>query len=271
MEIIKQTENFLKLRNYSPKTRKSYLLYIQQYLNFSKRNKIKNKKEAIKKFLLQKVNGGKSPQTINLSLNAIKFFYREILKDKEKIDLKFSKRSQKLPIVLTKNEIENIIKNINNPKYQLAIALAYAGGLRISEIQNLKVKDILVEESTLHIKDAKEKKDRINIIPEKLKNKLSLLKENKNANDYMFGSKRGGKLTTRSFQFVFKKALRDSKIKKDATFHSLRHSFATHLLENGTDIRYVQELLGHVNIRTTQLYTKVTNPNLKNIKSPFDL
>ena len=86
---------------------------------------------------------------------------------------------------------------------------------------------------------------------------------------FIFNSSRGGKLTTRSFQAVFQKALKNSKIKKDATFHSLRHSFATHLLENGTDVRYVQELLGHSNIRTTQIYTQVTNPKLKNIKSPL--
>jgi site-specific recombinase XerD len=91
----------------------------------------------------------------------------------------------------------------------------------------------------------------------------------KNFNDYVFASERGGKLTERTAQKVFKKALKKSEIKKEATFHSLRHSFATHLLENGTDVRYVQELLGHSNIRTTQIYTKVTNPKLKNIKSPF--
>lgn len=88
--------------------------------------------------------------------------------------------------------------------------------------------------------------------------------------DFVFASPRGGKLTTRTAQQVFKTALRQANIKKPATFHSLRHSFATHLLENGTDVRYVQELLGHKNIRTTQHYTQVTNPQLKNIKSPLD-
>ena len=92
----------------------------------------------------------------------------------------------------------------------------------------------------------------------------------KEKNCYFFESNRGGKLTERTAQKVFEKALVDAKIEKDATFHSLRHSFATHLLENGVDVRYVQELLGHANIRTTQLYTKVTNPSLKKIKSPLE-
>jgi len=107
-KFLNQTENLLKLRNYSPKTVKSYLLYINQYLVFSQKENIKNKKEAIEKFLLKKVENKNSPQTINLTLNSIKFFYKEVLKDNEKIDLKFSERSKKLLIVLTRNEIKNI-------------------------------------------------------------------------------------------------------------------------------------------------------------------
>ncbi|MBL7059351.1 tyrosine-type recombinase/integrase [Candidatus Pacearchaeota archaeon] len=268
-KLLRQTKNILKLKNYSPRTIKSYLLYIKQYLIFSKKHNIKNRKYAIEKFLLQKINSKQSPQTINLALNSIKFFYKEILKDPEKIDLKFAKRNKKLPIVLTRNEINEILKNTTNKKYYLSIALAYAGGLRISGIQNLKVKDIDLEENIIHIKNAKGKKDRITIFSEKLKNDIQYLINGKSANDVIFNSNHGGKLTTRSFQIIFKKSLFKSKIKKDATFHSLRHSFATHLLENGTDVRYVQELLGHSNIRTTQIYTQVTNPALKNIKSPL--
>ena len=264
-----QTKNLLKLRNYSPKTKKAYLLYIGQYLDFVKKKKFENKKEAVEKFLLEKIEKKKSPQTVNLALNSIKFFYKEVLKDNKRIDLHFAKRNKKLPVVLSRNEIKNILANISNQKYKLAVALAYAGGLRISEIQNLRVKDVDLEELTIHLKNAKGKKDRITIFPEKLKTDFQNLIAGKYTDDFVFSSSRGGKLTTRSFQAVFKKVLKKAKIKKDATFHSLRHSFATHLLENGTDVRYVQELLGHANIRTTQIYTKVTNPKLKNIKSPL--
>lgn len=268
-KLLKQTDNLLKLRNYSPKTRKLYLLYIEQYLDFSKKHNLKNKDEAIETFLLEKVDRKRSPQTVNLALNSIKFFYRDVLKDNEKIDLKFSKRNKKLPIVLTKKEIKQILENISNQKYKLSVTLSYAGGLRVSEVQNLKVKDINLEELTIHIKNAKGKKDRITIFAEKLKSDIQNLIAGKNADDFIFNSNRGGKLTVRSFQMIFKRALKKAEIQKDASFHSLRHSFATHLLENGTDVRYVQELLGHANIRTTQVYTQVTNPHLKNIKSPF--
>ena len=174
-----------------------------------------------------------------------------------------------MPVVLSRKEIEGIISKIYNQKHKFVIILGYAAGLRISEVVNLRVKDIDLEELTIHIKNAKGKKDRITIFPKKLISGLRELIFDKKRNDFVFESTRGGKLTTSSLQKILKNALRKSGIKKDATFHSLRHSFATHLLENGTDVRYVQELLGHQNIRTTQLYTQVTNPNLKNIKSPF--
>ena len=150
------------------------------------------------------------------------------------------------------------------------MSLGYACGLRVSEVVALKVADLDIDELVVHIKSAKGKKDRISVLPAKLQNDLRNIIAGKNADDFIFGSNRGGKLTTTSLQKMFRKSLAKTNIKKLATFHSLRHSFATHLLENGVDIRYVQELLGHQNIRTTQTYTQMTNPKLKNIKSPFD-
>ena len=268
-EYLEQKRQELKLRNYSFKTIKTYLSCLREYFDFKKINFEKIDEENIKQFLLNKQSKNYSSQTVNLYLNAIKFFYREVLKIHQKITLKFAKRSKKLPIVLSREEIRNIIDAIRNPKHKLIISLAYGAGLRISEVVNLKVKDINLEELTIHLKNAKGKKDRITIFPEKIKNDLQSLIAGKNLNDYLFESERGGKLTERTVQKVFENALRGAGIKKDATFHSLRHSFATHLLENGVDVRYVQELLGHANIRTTQVYTKVTNPKLKNIKSPL--
>ncbi len=238
-------------------------------MEFSKKNDIKDKNKAIESFLLAKQKKGNSGQTINLALNAIKFLYKEILRSKDNINFRYSKKSKKLPIVLSKKEIEKIISAIKNSKHKLMIALAYAGGLCVSEVINLKVKDIDLDQLIIHLKSVKGKKDRITVFPEKLKTDFQNLIAGKNNNDFVFESVRGGKLTTSTAQKVFQKALRKVRIKKEATFHSLRHSFATHLLENGIDVRYVQELLGHTNIRTTQIYTKVTNPKLKNIKSPL--
>lgn len=269
-DILRKIEDDLKLRNYSRKTIKSYLLCLNDYFRFAKNIEKKPDVDLIREYLLKKQSAGNAPQTINLYLNAIKYFYREIMKSGFPIDIKFAKRSLKLPVVLSRDEVSNIIKNIGNLKHKLLISLTYAAGLRVSEVINLKVRDINIGELTIHIKGAKGNKDRITIFPEKIKNDIIDLVHGKDKNDYIFASERGGKLTERTAQKVFENALKKAGIGKDATFHSLRHSFATHLLENGVDVRYVQELLGHANIRTTQLYTKVTNPMIRNIKSPLD-
>jgi len=267
--ILDKTDRTLKLRNYSPQTRKTYLLFIKEYIKFSKKTGIKSKQKAIEEFLLEKYKRSQSPQTINIALHAIKFLYTEVLKNPQKIDLKFPKRNNKLPIVLSRTEIEKILNVTKNPKYKLMISLGYACGLRVSEVIHLKVIDLDIDELTVHIKGAKGRKDRISVLPKTLQNDLRNTIAGKNNNDFVFMSNRGGKLTTTSLQKVFRKSLLEAQINKPATFHSLRHSFATHLLENGTDVRYVQALLGHSNIRTTQIYTHVTNPKLKNIKSPL--
>lgn len=259
----------LKLRNYSRKTIKSYLICLTDYFRYVRDIERNPDIDLIKKYLLDKQSKGKAPQTINLYLNAIKYFYREIMKSPGTIDLKFAKASKKLPIVLSRAEIAKIINSIENKKHKLLISLSYGAGLRVSEVINLSVKDVNLDELVIHIKGAKGNKDRITIFPEKLKKDLKTLIGIRGNNDYLFLSERGRGLSERTAQKVFENALKKSGIKKDATFHSLRHSFATHLLENGVDVRYVQELLGHQNIRTTQLYTKVTNPSIKNIKSPL--
>ena len=268
-KILEKTDRLLRLRNYSPKTRKVYLLYIKDYIIFSKKKKIKEKQKAIEDWLLDKYSKKQFPQTINIALNAVKFLYTNVLKDPQKINLKFAKRNKKLPITLSRKEIKQIIEATDNLKYRLIFSLAYACGMRVSEVTKLKVADLDIDELVAPIKGAKRKKDRISVLPEKLKNDLRNTITEKNANDYLFPSNRGGKLTTTSLQKMFRKSLAKAKVNSFATFHSLRHSFATHLLENGTDIQYAQELLGNNNICTTQIYTRATNPNLKNIKNLF--
>lgn len=269
-DLLTRIEDELKLRNYSRRTIKSYLLCLKDYFYYAKNIKRDPDIALIKKYLLEKIDKGWSPQTINLHLNAIKYFYREIYKSNTAIDLKFAKTSKKLPVVLSRNEIEKIISSIENGKHKLLISLAYGAGLRVSEAVSLRIRDINLDELTLHLKGAKGNKDRITVFPEKLKTNLHEMMALQHGNEYLFESERGGKLTARTAQTVFAKALKKARIEKDVSFHSLRHSFATHLLENGVDVRFVQELLGHQNIRTTQLYTQVTNPSIRKIKSPLE-
>ena len=266
---LQKTERELKIRNYSLKTIKSYAYGLREYFIFKRCSYSKLNQENIKNFLLYCERKQISSQSRNLFLNAIKFYYRNVVKNSEKIEIQSAKKPKSLPIVLSRNEINKILESSKNTKHKLLLSFAYGAGLRVSEVIGLKVQDLDFEELTVHIKKAKGQKDRISVMPKSLVNNLKNLIVGKENNDFVFASERGGKLTTRTAQKVFENALRKSGTKKPATFHSLRHSFATHLLENGVDIRYVQELLGHANIRTTQLYTQVTNPKLKNIKSPL--
>ncbi|MFA6519102.1 MAG: site-specific tyrosine recombinase/integron integrase [Candidatus Shapirobacteria bacterium] len=266
---LELTERELKIMGYSQKTVKSYVYGLGRYFEFKKDKFEAFDEEDIKDFLLDCQERGVSPQTRNLFLNAIKFYYEKVIKTNQNIEIRMAKKESRLPVVLTKEEVEQITGTVKNLKHRLLIALSYGAGLRVSEVVALKVADVNLEELTINIRQGKGRRDRISVVSEKLVEDLRKMMAGKSGSDYVFESERGGKLTTRTAQNVFERSLKKAGIKKRATFHSLRHSFATHLLENGVDVRYVQELLGHQNIRTTQIYTHVTNPRLKNIKSPW--
>ncbi|OQX50853.1 hypothetical protein B5M47_02840 [candidate division CPR3 bacterium 4484_211] len=266
---IEKLQEYLRLKNYSPKTTRAYCSCTKLIYRYFKKPLNKITEQEFKNFLNNLLEKGYSPHTINQYHASLKLIFTKIYKIPFNFNIPYAKRGKKLPIVLSRNEIHRILNSIKNEKHKLLIALAYGAGLRVSEIVALKIKDINLDELSIHLKQAKGKKDRITIFSEKLKPGLQKLIAGKDKNDYLFTSERGGRLSPRTAQKVFENSLKKAKIKKGATFHSLRHSFATHLLENGVDIRYVQELLGHQNIRTTQRYTQVTNPKLKNIKSPL--
>jgi len=266
---LKKVRNELVLRNYSSKTVKSYTACLRRYFEDTHIDFRRLDETDIKEFLLSLFDQGYSSQSVNLYLNAIKFYYYQVQHSYVKLNVRFAKRSKKLPVVLSRNEIVRLIDSVSNRKHRLMISLAYGSGLRVSELLTLKAEDIDIGSKILHLKEAKGKKDRITILPGKLLESLSLQIAGKASHDYVFESERGGRLAARSIQNVFHRAMINVGIRKMATFHSLRHSFATHLLENGIDVRYVQELLGHANIRTTQLYTQVTTNVLQCIPSPF--
>lgn len=266
---LNKTERELIIRNYSPKTKKSYLACLREFFNFTSGNISAPDIEIIKDFLKQKHLKNYAPETVNLYLNAIKFFYKNVIKCSCEIDVRFSRRPLRFPVVLARDDVLKIISSIKNLKHQLMISLAYGAGLRVSEVVKIRVKDLNFLEKIIYVRQAKGSKDRITVLPEKLLSDLKDFGFFKKKDDFLFESERGGRLTTRTAQKIFSNALLKAGISADATFHSLRHSFATHLLENGTDIRYIQALLGHRNIRTTQRYTQVSVSSIRNIKSPL--
>lgn len=268
-EAFVRTDELLRLRNYSRRTRETYLACLRAYLKMSSISPQRCDPQHIHDFLLGLFDSGSAAQTVTLHFHAIRFYYREVLGESIHIPWKTPKRPQRLPVILSRNEIAVLLNAVKNKKHYLLLALAYGAGLRISEATNLCIGDVSVDELLITIRQAKGAKDRRTVLPEKLKADIRSFIAGRNYDEYFFESNRGGKLHERSAQKVFEEALSSAGIKKQATFHSLRHSFATHLLENGVDVRYVQELLGHANIRTTQIYTHLTNPALKNIKSPL--
>lgn len=256
--MIEQLQRYMRVAGYSPRTIDAYSRCVRQIGD-----------QDLLKFLDRLAIEKKSSFTMNQYHAAYKLYVTKILNRTWDTPFPYTKRHKRLPVVLSREEIGNIIKSTINPKHKLMIALTYGAGLRVSEVINIKVKDLNTTELTLLVSEAKGDKDRVTVLPEKLKNDLLNIMAGKSGDRYVFESERGGKLTARTPQVVFERSLKLAGIKRMATFHSLRHSFATHLLENGVDIRYIQKLLGHASISTTQLYTKVTNPALRIIKSPL--
>ncbi|HCI04015.1 TPA: integrase [Candidatus Peribacteria bacterium] len=267
--LLEKTEEEMRLRGLSPRTIKSYTSILNDYLLWKQSDLDVVDEGSIRKYLLRKEEQGLKATTRNLILNAIKFFYRDVIKLDRKIGIQFAKEEYSLPIVLSRLEISRMISVTKNLKHKLILAIAYGSGLRVSEVVDMRVGDIDIESLTIHIKQAKGGKDRITVIPGSITSNIRDIIIGKDSNDLLFESERGGKLSTRTVQLIFKNALRKSGVVKPATFHSLRHSFATHLLEDGVDVRYVQDLLGHYNIKTTQRYTQVSDTKLRNIKSPL--
>lgn len=268
-QAFQEMDRVLTLRNYSRATKKSYIGCLRRL--FKKYPDLVNEpsKKIIEDFLLGLYESGSSAQTVRSYVQAIQFFYREVVETRFDLCIKTPKRPSRLPVTLSREEIERVLQSIANDKHRTMIALAYGSGLRVSELTDLRVGSVNFEEGILYVYQGKGNKDRITLLPEVLVPELKTRVAGKCLGDYLFESERGGRLSTRSIQKVFERALHSVDIKKPATFHSLRHSFATHILEQGTDLRFIQKLLGHSNIRTTQRYTHVSTASLRAIPSPL--
>jgi site-specific recombinase XerD len=266
---LERAQEDMRLRGFSRRTIDAYLHALRQYFLYKKNALSSLDEENIREFLLKREQDGAAATTRNLLLHAIKFFYRDVLRLRKSISIRPAKEASALPAVLSRGDVNKLLGAVKNAKHRLLLAVAYGSGLRVSEAINLRAGHLDLAGLTIHIKEGKGKKDRMTVLPQSIKTDLLNLLAGKSGNDLVFESERGGRLSARSAQMIFAKALARAGISTPATFHSLRHSFATHLLENGVDVRYVQELLGHANIRTTQRYTRVTNPQLKNIRSPL--
>jgi integrase/recombinase XerD len=274
-------KNALKLKRYSPKTLRIYLGALAGANDWCvKINRClidDADSRVLHDFFLHLTDDKKlSNSSMRIHRFAILCYFREVLG--REIDLSYVeglKDSKHLPVVLTRAEIQRVLDSINNLKHRTMLALMYSSGLRLAELVSLKVRDIGLDDLNIYVREGKGRKDRITIFSEKIRDDVVRFMHGKGPDEFLFQSPlidaRGKRrmLSGRTVQKVFEKALKRAGITRKATPHDLRHSFATHLLENGISIRHIQLLLGHKNITTTTIYAKVYNPHLKGIKSPL--
>ncbi|MFA7572906.1 MAG: site-specific tyrosine recombinase/integron integrase [Lutispora sp.] len=272
-DIIKTLNDVLKLNGYSSKTRKAYIGHIKRFIDYYEENPSKFNKNDINRYLLYLLeNQGHSHSYVNQAISAIKFLYKDVFKRHNIIiDVPRPKKEDKLPEVLSQQEIIKVLNAVENIKHRAILFLIYSAGLRVGEVVRLKVSDIDGDRMLIHIVQGKGRKDRYSVLSEVALEELRTYVRKYKPDYWLFpGVEAGRFLTERSVQKVFENARIKAAIKKKVSVHSLRHSFATHLLEGGVDLRYIQELLGHQSSKTTEIYTHVTEKSIKNIASPLD-
>lgn len=271
---IEKFKQFLRSKRYSESTIMTYSEALKSFLVFFREKptaEITNEDVIIyNNDYILKNNLSASYQ--NQTINAIKLFFK-IIHDSKMVteELHRPKNAKTLPNVLSKEEAFKLIDLTSNLKHKTLLALIYSAGLRISEAINMKITDIDSQRMLIHVKNAKGKKDRYTLLSNKV---LGLLKEYYTIykpKNYLFEGQYGEQYSSRSAQAVLHQSAKKAGITKQITLHTLRHSFATHLLENGTDLRYIQDLLGHSSPKTTMIYTHVSSTSLKNIINPFDM
>ena len=272
-EAIKLTVRKLESQRYSIKTIKTYSSLLKYFFkHFKGINPEEITKDEILNYMVYLVDKGYSISLQNQVINTIKFFYEKILEyPREYYCVERPRQERKLPIVLSRKEVKAIIDNTHNIKHKSILMLTYSAGLRVGEVLNLMVKDIDSKRMFIHIRSGKGKKDRVVPLAEHALFLLRKYYKEYKPVKWLFEGASGGKYSTRSIQQILRRAVVKSRIRKRVTPHTLRHSFATHLLESGTDIRYIQVLLGHGSVKTTQIYTQVSHAHLQNITSPLDL
>lgn len=269
-EFLKKIEVELKISKNSEHTVENYLICNANFLNFIKKSPESVDEDDVKLYLSENMTN-RATSSIIVFLSALRYAYSSILKKDITLGIKRPKKEKRIPSVLTKEEVRRLIEFSQSKKSRLMISMLYACGMRVSELINLKIRDLEFEEKIGHIRQGKGKKDRIFNIPDFLLDELiEFVKiQEENSREYLFSGP-NGKLSSRNLQKIVRLAAKKAKINKEVHPHTLRHSFATHLLENGVDIRKIQELLGHSDLSTTQIYTHVSSEELKKIKSPID-
>jgi integrase/recombinase XerD len=265
--------DFLLARNYSYSTVRNYGNAMLRYMRFYQySNPAQQDDSAIMRYLAALVKSGVSAETVNVAVSAIKLYYVHVLqRPYQELRIPRPRSGKKLRTVLTQAECFSIFRQVDNPKHKLMLLIGYGAGLRLSEIIYLRWEDILFAEHKIHLKQTKGSRERMVMLPWSVVSYLENYRKLYPSEGWVFqGQYKGEPISTSTVQQVMRKAVEKAGLTKKATVHTLRHSFATHLLESGTDLRFIQELMGHKDIKTTVIYTHLTKRSADRIQSPLD-
>jgi site-specific recombinase XerD len=264
-------ETRMLARGLAPRTRRVYVGWMRRVVRFSRTPADRVSEEQALEFVADLARRGRSGSTINQALGAIKFFYTEVVPRAWGLSTPYQRFPQRLPVILSREEVRRLLEASQGLRQRAAVEIAYAAGLRLNELLHLRVSDIDSERMVIHVKQGKGKKDREVMLSPALLETLRAYWRQARPRGYLFpGKKAGCPLNATILQRGFALAKRTARIEKAASFHSLRHSFATHLMESGVSVRTIQALLGHRSLGTTERYTHVAGAYLKQTQSPLD-
>lgn len=264
----------LERKRYSQSTIKTYLGYMRDFVKELKgKDLLDISPEEINAYILKLIRKkGISSSQQNQRINAIKFYYEKVLGQKKRFyTIERPKKSRTLPKVLTETEVLSVLKSLENIKHKAIIGTIYSSGLRRGELINLRKQDIVFENKILNIRGGKGKKDRISVLSDSMAIVIKKYLEMHKPNYWLFEGPNRKQYSATSISKILDRAAQKAGIEMKVTPHMLRHSFATHLLEQGIDIRYIQTILGHESTKTTEIYTHVSKKSLSNIRSPLDV
>ena len=262
----------LELRRYANSTVKTYVSFFEMFINHHKEKELNAIDESdIRAFLQTLIRRNVSDSYLNQAINAIKFYYEVVLGMPNRFyDIERPRKESKLPTVISKEEILAIIDNTNNIKHRCIVELLYGSGLRRNELLNLKITDVDSKRMLIRVQGGKGRKDRLTLLSKSALKDLRVYYKEWKPRHYLFEGRKASRYGAESVLNIVKKAAARAKIPQTVTPHVLRHSFATHLLESGVDLRRIQVLLGHGSSKTTEIYTHVATNTFMEIKNPLD-
>jgi site-specific recombinase XerD len=272
--VPKEYTQTLVERRYSKNTLYTYSFMFSMFIGHFKGRELEEiTKKEIEDYIYILIEKRKiSHSTQNQNINAIKFYYEKVLgKDRTLYQINRPRKERILPEILSKQEVIQIFKSVDNLKHKILLVMTYSSGLRIGELLSLKPGDFDLNRRSIFIRKGKGNKDRVVKLAQSLIPLLVKYVEEYKPKEYLIEGQKGGKYSEESVRKILRRACKKAGIHKTGIkVHTLRHSYATHLLEQGVDIRYIQTLLGHGSIKTTEIYTQVSNEALRKIESPLD-